>query len=187
MSGIVAAANNTIGVTGTAPDAKVMPLRILNDSGSGSSSNSAAALARAGDLGLKVVNLSYGSTGYSNAEETAIRTHPNTLYVAAAGNDNKNVDTAPLYPCAYPDANIICVGASDQDDAQAVFTSTSASSYGATTVDLFAPGLNIATTGKGSQYVYASGTSMSAPMVAAAAAMLFSYNPQLPLCRPSRP
>ena len=57
--------------------------------------------------------------------------------------------------------------------------STSASSYGATTVDLFAPGLNIATTGKGSQYVYASGTSMSAPMVTAAAAMLFAYNPQL--------
>ena len=179
VSGIVAAANNTIGVTGAAPDAKVMPLRILNDAGSGSSSNSAAALARAGDLGLRVVNASYGSTGYSNAEETAIRTHPDTLYVAAAGNANKNVDTAPLYPCAYPDANIVCVGASDQNDDKAVFNSTSASSYGATTVDLFAPGMNIATTSKGSQYVLASGTSMSAPMVAAAAAMLFAYNPQL--------
>jgi hypothetical protein len=179
VSGIVAAANNTIGVTGAAPDAKVMPLRILNDTGSGSSSNSAAALARAGDLGLKVVNASYGSTGYSNAEETAIRTHPNTLYVAAAGNSNKSVDTAPLYPCAYPDANIVCVGASDQNDDRAVFNSTTASSYGATTVDLFAPGMNIATTSKGSQYVFASGTSMSAPMVAAAAAMLFAYNPQL--------
>ena len=179
VSGIVAAANNTIGVTGAAPDAKVMPLRILNDTGSGSSSNSAAALARAGDLGLKVVNASYGSTGYSNAEETAIRTHPNTLYVAAAGNANKSVDTAPLYPCAYADANIVCVGASDQNDDQAVFNSTTASSYGATTVDLFAPGMSIATTSKGSQYVFASGTSMSAPMVAAAAAMLFAYNPQL--------
>ena len=76
VSGIVAAANNTIGVTGAAPDAKVMPLRILNDTGSGSSSNSAAALARAGDLGLRVVNASYGSTGYSNAEETAITDAP---------------------------------------------------------------------------------------------------------------
>ena len=111
MAGIVAAANNTIGVTGTAPDAKVMPLRILNDNGIGSSSNSAAALAHAGDLGLKVVNASYGSTGFSNAEETAIRSHPNTLYVVAAGNSNKNVDTTtPLYPCAYTAANIICVG-----------------------------------------------------------------------------
>jgi thermitase len=179
VSGIVAAVNNTIGVIGTAPDAKVMPLRILNNTGSGTSSNSAAALARAGDLGLRVVNASYGSTGYSNAEETAIRTHPNTLYVAAAGNGNKNVDTAPLYPCAYPDANIVCVGASNQNDDQAVFSSTNASSYGATTVDLFAPGVAIATTSKGSQYVFASGTSMSAPMVAAAAAMLFAYNPQL--------
>ena len=179
VSGIVAAANNTIGVIGTAPDAKVMPLRILNDTGSGSSSNSAAALARAGDLGLRVVNASYGSTGYSTAEETAIRTHPNTLYVAAAGNGNKNVDTTPLYPCAYPDANIVCVGASDQNDDQAVFTPTSASSYGPTTVDLFAPGVNIATTSKASAYVFAGGTSMSAPMVTATAAMLFAYNPQL--------
>jgi subtilisin family serine protease len=179
VSGIVAAANNTVGGTGAAPDAKLMPLRILNDTGTGNSSNSAAALAHAGDLGLRVVNASYGSSGYSNAEETAIRTHPNTLYVVAAGNADKNVDTTPLYPCAYNDANVLCVGASDQDDAPAVFSSTSASSYGATTVDLFAPGLNIATTGKASTYVYASGTSMSAPMVTAAAAMLFSYDPQL--------
>jgi hypothetical protein len=47
--------------------------------------------------------------------------HPNTLYVAAAGNGNKNVDTTPLYPCAYADANVLCVGASDHDDGRAIF------------------------------------------------------------------
>ena len=157
-----------------------MPLRILNDTGSGSSSNSAAALARAGDLGLKVVNASYGSTGYSNAEETAIRTHPNTLYVAAAGNANKNVDTAPLYPCAYADANIVCVGASDQNDDQAVFTRRPRiGAMGPRPSTSLRPASTSRRRARRSAYVFASGTSMSAPMVAAAAAMLFAYNPQL--------
>ena len=126
VSGIVAAANNTIGVIGTAPDAKVMPLRILNDTGSGSSSNSAAALAHAGDLGLKVVNASYGSTGTPTPRRPRSASHPNTLYVVAAGNAaTRTSTTPPLYPCAYTDANIVCVGASDQNDDQAVFNPTS--------------------------------------------------------------
>jgi thermitase len=183
VAGIVAAANNTIGVTGAAPAAKVMPLRIFDNNGAGTSANSAVALAHAGDLGLKVVNASYVWTQFSSAEETAIRNHPNTLYVVAAGNSAKNVDVNAVYPCAYNDANVLCVGASDQNDARAVVDpnnpSGSLSNYGATRVDLFAPGVNIATTNIKSKYVTASGTSMAAPMVSAAAAMLFAYDPQL--------
>jgi subtilase family protein len=183
VAGIVAAANNTLGSTGTAPDARVMPLKILDSTNSGNSSTSATALADAGDLGLRVVNASYGWTQFSNAEETAIRQHPNTLYVVAAGNSSKNVDVNAVYPCAYNDANVLCVGASDQNDARAVVDpnnpSSSLSNYGPTGVDLFAPGMNIATASRLSKYVYVSGTSMAAPMVSAAAAMLFSYNPGL--------
>ena len=150
VSGIVAAANNTIGVTGAAPDAKVMPLRILNDSGSGSSSNSAAALARAGDLGLKVVNASYGSTGYSNAEETAIRTHPNTLYVAAAGNATRTSTPRRCIRARMPMPTSSASGPPIKTTTRPSSTRRPHRVYGATTVDLFAPGMNIATTSKGS-------------------------------------
>jgi thermitase len=173
VAGIIAAAQNGLGVSGVAPLAKVMPLRVLGDDGSGSSADSAAAFARAGDLGIAVVNASIGASGPSRAEEQAIALHPGTLYVVAAGNGSADSASAPSYPCAYPEANVLCVGASDQDDQRASF-----SNYGAA-VDLFAPGVSILSAYKGSAWAYMSGTSMAAPEVAGAAALLASYAPQL--------
>ena len=86
-------------------------------------SDIAAAFAYAGDHSIPIVNASLGG-GDSPLLESVIAEHPNTLYVVAAGNDHAD-DDAPAtasYPCAYPDPNIVCVGATDQSDNRATFS-----------------------------------------------------------------
>src|SRR3954453_3665880 len=140
VSGTIAAlSDNHTGLVGVAPEAKVLPVRALDDNGSGWMSDIAAGFAYAGNLGIRIVNASLGG-GYSSVLENVIAAHPNTLYVVAAGNDNADNDNSSTasYPCALPEANILCVGATDVTDARASF-----SSYGHTTVDLSAPGVGI--------------------------------------------
>ena len=174
VSGTISAREDTAGIVGVAPLARTLALRVLDSSGNGSTASSAAAFDYAGDLGLRVVNASIGSDGASNAERTAIQSHPETLYVVAAGNDARNNDTTPTYPCAYTQANVICVGATDDADAPASFSNT-----GAVSVDLFAPGEFIRSAILGGGWGYMSGTSMAAPHVAGVAALLFADDPTL--------
>ena len=169
VAGTIAAAENGRGVVGVAPQASIMPIRALDDSGRGSSADSAAGFAYAAEHGARIVNASIGSSDPSYAEMTAIRDHPGTLYVVAAGNDGRDTDAQPSYPCAYDLPNILCVGASDQSDRPASF-----SNHGAATVDLHAPGVAVLSTFKGSSYAYMSGTSMAAP-----AALLLARAPSL--------
>ena len=162
---------NTMGVIGVAPAARILPLRVLGNNGAGYTSAIASAFAYAGDLGIPIVNGSLGGPR-SLALESVIAAHPNTLYVVAAGNDAANADSAAdAFPCALPEANIVCVGATDNRDAV-----TSFSNYGATSVDLFAPGESILSTYKNSptSYTFLDGTSMAAPHVAGAAALALS-------------
>jgi thermitase len=185
VAGTIAAAENGTGVVGVAPAAHVVPLRVLDATGSGWGSDVAAAFAWAGDHGVRVVNASLGADGITRAERDAIQTHPNTLYVVAAGNDGANVETAPEYPCAYTQANVLCVGATDFNDAKASF-----SNYGATSVDLFAPGTkvvstyprgfasNLVNTISGSDgFELMQGTSMATPHAAGAAALVAAAHP----------
>ena len=123
----------------------------------------------AGRLGAPVVNASLGGLGSSTTITNIIRAHPNTLYVVAAGNDN--ADAASYYPCNANAANVLCVGASDEDDARAGF-----SNFSATAVDLFAPGVDILSTIPGG-YGYMDGTSMATPHVAGVAALLAAAKP----------
>jgi thermitase len=181
VSGIIAALqNNRVGVSGVAPGAHVMPLQVLDASGSGTDTNVAAAFDYAGSHGIAVVNASLGSTSPSAVIEQAIAANPDTLYVVAAGNDGTDNDdqSTPFYPCDYTLPNLICVGASDQNDQPASF-----SDYGANSVDLFAPGVNILSTwlssGGTAQYAYADGTSMATPMVSATLALMLSRNASL--------
>ncbi|MGI8780370.1 MAG: S8 family serine peptidase, partial [Solirubrobacteraceae bacterium] len=185
VAGTIAAGENGIGVIGVAPQATLMPLRVLDAQGTGSAADVAAAFAYAGDRGVRVVNASLGSSSSSLAERAAIHDHPATLYVVAAGNGggdgvgDDNDGPASEYPCAYDEPNVLCVGATDADDERAGF-----SNFGATSVDLFAPGENIASTylrggptyldayfGTGDGYEIMDGTSMAAPHVAGAAAL----------------
>ncbi len=180
VSGIIAAIqNNGAGVTGVAPGAKVMPLQALDANGNGSINDVAAAFNYAGQNGVRIVNASLGAAAISQTLEQSIADNPNTLYVVAAGNGNAHqigydVDTTPYYPCDLPVANVICVGATDQNDRPASFTN-----YGAASVDLFAPGVNIASTRPGGGYGYASGTSMATPMVSGALALMLAQDPSL--------
>jgi subtilisin family serine protease len=137
---IGAVGNNGLDVTGVAWHTGLVPLRAL-DAGSGSSAATANAFAWAGDHGLPIVNASLGGPGNSTAVRDAIASHPNTLYIVAAGNDTQDVDTTPSYPCAYPEANIVCVASLDNNGDLSYY-----SNYGATEVDLGAPGNGIYST-----------------------------------------
>jgi subtilisin family serine protease len=142
VAGIVGGASGDgFGVTGVSPNVRILPLRALDDTGSGDTTWIAAAFTYAADHGAKVVNASLGAAGVDEALHAAIASRPNTLFVVAAGNSGANNDTSDVYPCTDPDPNVICVAASDQNDNLASF-----SNYGATSVDLAAPGENIAST-----------------------------------------
>ena len=169
---IGAEGNNGIGVTGVNWKVKIMPIQIFSSSGAPASNFAIAqAIQYATANGADLTNNSWGGGAFSMAIYTAIQA--GRLFVAAAGNNAQNNDITPFYPATYNLNNIISVEATDHNDNLAWF-----SNYGATTVDLAAPGVNIYSTlpvgGSlmGSNYGYSSGTSMAAPHVAGAAALM---------------
>ena len=168
---IVAHANNRIGIAGAAPGAKVMPIRVLDANGSGSTADVATGIIYAADHGARVINLSLGTPSASTGMEEAIQyaRSKGVVTVAAAGNSYGAGDPA-IYPAAFPEA--IAVGAVDSSLHHAPYSETG--SY----VDLVAPGdLIWSTYGAGNtQYALMSGTSMATPYVAAAAALVISAN-----------
>jgi subtilisin family serine protease len=151
---IGALANNSHGVAGVASfptqsgfwlGPRIMAVKVLDEQGSGTIADLADGLVYAGAMNAKVANVSLGLPGTSATLDNAIKSNPNTLYVVAAGNDGVNNDTSPHTPCnpaTAPDAaNKICVAATDSSDALAGF-----SNFGATNVDLAAPGVDILST-----------------------------------------
>ena len=130
-----------VGVTGVCWTAKIMPLRGLNAVGSGTTANLILAIEYANDKGAHVINNSWGGTSPpGQALKTAID-QSSAVVVCAAGNSNVNNDATPHYPSSYTSTNIISVAATNQSDGRASF-----SNYGATSVDVGAPGTNIYST-----------------------------------------
>ena len=174
VSGTIAAqGNNGIGVTGVNWHAQIMPLKFIGG-GYGTSSGAIKAIDYAINKGVKISNNSYGGAGYEPAMRDAIAraNKAGLLFVAAAGNDGINNDTKPDYPSSYDLPNVISVAATGAKDGLASF-----SNYGARTVDVAAPGVNILSTLPGGRYGYYSGTSMASPHVAGVAALIKSRHP----------
>ena len=177
---IGAVGNNSVGVAGVNWQVSLMPVRFLGNDGSGSTSGAIAAINYATMLrrsfGINVVatNNSWGGGGYSSLLEDAIRKSGDAgiTFVAAAGNEASDNDAVARYPTNYNLPNVISVAAIDDRDALASF-----SNYGATTVDIGAPGVSIYSTLPNNSYGTYSGTSMATPHVAGVIGLLAAAKP----------
>ncbi|GID53527.1 S8 family peptidase [Actinoplanes couchii] len=171
---IAAVTGNEVGVTGIAPDVKILPVKVLSDSGSGNMSDTAEGIVWAADHGAQVINMSLGGTTKVTAVSNAIKyaRSKGVTVIAAAGNSRRE-GSPTSYPAA--DAGVIAVAATDSADRIGPYSN--AGSY----VDVAAPGSSIVSTyptAKGS-YTTMNGTSMAAPHVAAVAALLKSFDSTL--------
>jgi subtilisin family serine protease len=174
VSGTIGAVgDNGIGVTGVNWSVSIMPLKILGADGSGSVANEVEAINYAVANGANIINASFTGGTYSPSERDAINSARavGVLFVAAAGNDSQDNGDIPAYPASYDLDNVIAVAATDQTDDLAWF-----SNYGATSVDVAAPGVNIYSTKAGNTYQYMDGTSMATPHVAGLAGLIWAEN-----------
>ncbi len=173
---IAASGNNGLGIVGVAWKARLAALKFLDAGGSGSLDAAVEAIAYANAMGFPITSNSWGGGGFSQALKDVIDAggEQGNLFVAAAGNDYSDNDQYPAYPASYESDNIISVAATNSTDGKADF-----SNYGAATVDLGAPGVEIYSCAPGQGYQYLSGTSMATPHVSGAAALLKSFNPQM--------
>jgi subtilisin family serine protease/PKD repeat protein len=167
---------NGIGVAGVAPNAMIMALRFLDGAGYGSDSGAISAVLYATHMGARITNNSWGGGAYNQAlyDAIAAAAASDSLFIAAAGNETMNTDEVASYPAGYNLPNIVSVAATDHNDGLAYF-----SNYGATSVDLAAPGVDIYSTMPGAGYANMSGTSMASPHVAGVAALIRGKFPAL--------
>ncbi len=172
--------NNGIGVAGVAWHVKVMALKFLDSGGSGSTANAVLAVDYANSMHVDLTSNSWGGGSFSQALYDAIA-RANALdiaFVAAAGNNGVDNDTSPHYPCSYNLPNVISVAATDDADQLASF-----SNWGAVSVDLAAPGVDILSTLPGNSYGLLSGTSMATPHVSGTCALIRSVSPHIPVAQ----
>jgi subtilisin family serine protease len=171
VAGIAGAAtNNDIGVAGVAFSSPIIPVKVLDATGSGYYSDVANGIVWAAQHGARVINLSLGGS-YSQTACDAVFTAEHSygaLVVAAAGNESSS---APSAPAACKGA--VGVAATDEFDSPASF-----SNYGSPDVFVSAPGVHISSTVPGGAYAAWSGTSMASPFVAGIAALRFGEHPE---------
>ncbi len=113
---IAAEGDNGIGIAGVTWHSKLVPVRVLNGNGEGTTAQLAQGLDYAGDIGAQVANVSTSGSGVDPAVAQAITSHPGTLYVVAAGNEASNNDADPQTPCNVAAPNLICVAATTETD-----------------------------------------------------------------------
>jgi subtilisin family serine protease len=203
VAGTIAGDDDNVGVVGVCPLCKIMVLKIARDSdGQLLLSAEIAALAYAKAHGAKIANMSFGGPDWSNAERNAIR-NSHLLAVVSAGNEALDNDMylyadefagapnpdsfSPSFPASFTLANILAVGASNDNDENAYATECFAillskpdcafTNWGHDSVDLAAPGVDIESSVPSSSWETWDGTSMAAPHVAGTAGLVLSHNP----------
>ena len=167
-AGIIGAtANNMVGIAGVAPGVKLMAVKVLGKSGGGTEYDVMKGVAYSITNGAKIVSMSLGGTATTSVErkfyEAAVLS--GALVVAAAGNSADGLG----FPAAYP--GVLSVGATDSGGGLARFSNHDQS------MSVTAPGVGILSTIPGETYAKFSGTSMAAPFVAGAAALVWSKHP----------
>lgn len=171
-----AVGNNGIGVTGVAQTVRIMPLRAfyaLSIFCTAQDADLIEAMDYMKRMNVPISNNSWGGGPASQMIRNAVA-GTRGLFVASAGNEGSDNDALPSYPASYGMENIVSVAATTDTDALASF-----SNFGVTAVDLGAPGDDILSTTRGNTYGQLSGTSMAAPHVAGAAAVLLGNDPTL--------
>ncbi len=160
---------------------KIMPLKYLDSTSTGRTSNAIRAIDYAIKKGAVIMNNSWGSFGASSALNEAIERarQAHILFMAASGNGDANgngvnIDQTSFYPASFQHENIISVAATTKTGSLAAW-----SNYGGRSVDLAAPGTSILSTRNGNAYASLTGTSMATPYVSGVAAMLWAQRPDL--------
>ena len=187
VSGIIGAIRgNALGGDGVAENVKIMALRAVPN-GDEFDKDIALAVRYAVDNGAEVINMSFGKAYSPHQKEVyeafKYADSKGVLLIHAAGNDAKDIDVEPNYPTSMYSFqteqldHFVTIGASTKNKGSELVASFS--NYGAKGVDVFAPGFEIFNAVPQSEYMNLQGTSMAAPMVAGAAAMLKSYFPKL--------
>jgi subtilisin family serine protease len=186
VAGIIGAdRKNNVGIRGVADNVMIIGVR-NTPNGDERDKDVANAIRYAADNGARVLNMSFGKSYSWNKkvvdEAVKYAISKDVLLVHAAGNDNNDTDVESNFPSRkYADGgianNYIVVGASDSKDDETL--KASFSNYGKTTVDVFAPGVQIRSTVPDGKYLEEDGTSMAAPVVTGLAALIRSYYPKL--------
>ncbi len=161
VAGIIAARVNGTGVVGLAPQATLMPIKVLDNHRGGNTDTIAEGIRYALAHGADVINVSANGPEPSTELEAAVHaaSRAGVTIVASAGNDGGNLDLTPSYPASFTDPSVLAVGATDGDRVLASF-----SNFGKG-VAITAPGVDILSTARGDGYELRSGRSMAAPEV----------------------
>ena len=181
-AGIIGAeGENNLGIAGVNWTVQIMPLKFMNAGGFGTTKDAIEAInyvidRKKAGVNVRIISASWGSTQKSRALGDVIRKayENDILFVAAAGNSSVNNDRMPHYPSSYDSPNVVSVAALDRHDALASF-----SNWGAKSVAIAAPGVEILSTWLGNEYEEKSGTSMATPVVSGVAALILAEHPEM--------
>ncbi len=175
-AGVIGAEHNSIGIAGVMAHVKILPVKFLSDSGSGTLEGALKSIDYSISRGVHIMSNSWGGGPRSEALFEVIQKaeQAGILFVAAAGNSRANNDTTPTFPANYEIDSMVSVGAMDGKGQRASF-----SNFGEKMVHVFAPGVDTFSTVQGNNYKKMSGTSMACPHVAGIAGLILAKEPGL--------